>query len=162
MKSTIIIAMVLLSAFCVLAGSGCKHRPDGSTLTSSSPQAVFYRLCDAYQKDDYDAAYDTFSTKMKKAMSEMPEGAIRNATDLRKAYEKRADEIKKMAKGATIGITIMFENYAQGVITWGDGTTQTVLFTKENGAWKIDLGGTEQTTTVNPAEGSTKPNTPQP
>jgi len=162
MKITIITITLLLSFFCLLINGGCKRKPDAPTVTSSSPQAVFYRLCDAYQRDDYDAAYDTFSAKMKKAMSEMPEGAIRNASDLKKAYEKRADEIKKMAKGATIGITLLFENYAQGVIEWSDGTTQTVVFAKENGLWKIDLGGAEETTTIKPSEESPKPNTPQP
>jgi hypothetical protein len=142
--------------------SGCRRRPNASVLSSSAPQAVFYRLCDAYQRDDYETAYNTFSAKMKKALSEAPEGAIRNASDLRKAYEKRGDEVKTMAKGATVNITLLFENYAQGIIVWGDGTTQSVWFTKENGIWRIDLGVEEGATSVSPGEGATSPNTPRP
>jgi hypothetical protein len=156
---TVLIAAIV---FCVMMNGGCKSKPEETVLSAAAPQAAFYGLCDAFQRDDYDAAYETFSAKMKKALSEMPQGAISNADDLKKAYAQRGDEVKKMANGASVSVSFMFENYAQGTIIWSDGSTQMVWFAKEDGVWKIDLGVEEGAESVGPREGTPQPNTPKP
>jgi len=127
-----LICLLLLPASCI------SSTKDAEKSRRIYPEAAFDRLCEAYQREDYNAIYDCFSSESKRKLAESREG-IKNAADYRMFISPAMDALKQKANGARIIITLKMGDYAQGIIRWSDGIEQDVWFTRENGIWKMDL-----------------------
>jgi hypothetical protein len=129
-----LIATALIMVFAASCASRAKVA-ENPTL----PDSAFYRWCDAFQREDFNALYGLLSTETKKALSEKKTDPINNAEDLKKFWGPDMPRLKQMLKDAKIQIEFKFEDYARGTTVWPDGTVQTIDFRRENGEWKIDL-----------------------
>lgn len=115
------------------------------------PEAAFDKLCEAYMREDYQAVYNSFSSRSKKLLAESQD-AIKDASGYRNLISPAIEELKRKANGAKIVITLKMEDYAQGIVKWSDGAEQDIWFTRENGVWKIDIAFEQTSETEQPSQ----------
>jgi len=157
--------LLLVSVCSVLCFASCRNSGPPK-VSEALPEAAFFRLCDAYEREDYEAIYGTFSSESKKMLRNARGAKIKNADDLRAHLSPRIEEFKRLARGAQIAVMIKMEDYAEGVARWSSGAQQRIWFKREEGIWRIDIGF-DQEGIINPPEpepetGETEPPRPRP